>query len=299
MTAYWRRYEGPTWLVAFAIYTGWIALGLFHRQLTPWLAVPAAVYVTAWHSSFQHETIHALRRVPRPLRTLLAFPPLGIWFPYELYRSDHLRHHAVRELTGPQDPERFYVEPAAWLAFPVGLRALYTANATLAGRLVFGPALLIGRTYAREIGRVRMGDRTNLPVWARHIAATALLLWVLQTCAGVAPLIYLAAIAYPAAALGLIRSFAEHRPAENAAERTATVISRSPLSLVFLNNNYHATHHAHPALPWYELPACWRSRDATVRRSEIVYPGFRSIVRDWLVRPIDSPVRAMEAPLST
>ena len=32
------------------------------------------------------------------------------------------------------------------------------------------------------------------------------------------------------------------------------------LSLLFLNNNLHAAHHAEPDLPWYRLPARARSR---------------------------------------
>ena len=29
---------------------------------------------------------------------------------------------------------------------------------------------------------------------------------------------------------------------------------RGPLSLLFLNNNYHVIHHIHPRVPWYKLP---------------------------------------------
>jgi fatty acid desaturase len=293
---WWERYEGPTWLVAFAIYAGWLALAALHRHIAPLLAVALGAYLTAWHSSFQHETIHAMRRVPRRVRTLLAFPPLGVWFPYDVYRREHVQHHGVRELTGPLDPESFYFEPAAWSALPVALRVLYGANQTLAGRLTLGPALLIGRAYAAEIRRLRAGDRSRLRAWLTHLAATAGLLALLQTLAGIAPLTYLACVAYPAASLGLIRSFAEHRAAENAADRTATVVSRSLLSLLFLNNNYHATHHAFPALPWYAIPARWRAGVADGQPERLVYAGgYRQIVRSWLWRAIDSPVRAAAA----
>lgn len=293
MKVWWGRYEGPTWIVAFVIYAGWLALAALHRHVAPWLAVALGAYLTAWHSSFQHETIHAMRRVPRRLRTLLAFPPLGVWFPYVVYRREHVQHHAVRELTGPQDPESFYFEPAAWLALPAALRLLYRFNQTLAGRLTVGPALLIGRAYATEYRRLRAGDRSNMRAWLTHVCATAGLLCLLQTLAGIAPLTYLALVAYPAASLGLIRSFAEHRAAENAGERTATVVSRSALSLLFLNNNYHATHHAFPALPWYAIPGRWHAGIAAGEPTRLVYAGgYRQIARSWLWRPIDSPIRA-------
>jgi fatty acid desaturase len=271
MRSAWRRHEGPTWLVAVAIYGGWIGLALGHRCLPLAIALPLAIYVTAWQSSLQHETIHALRGVPRAMRTLLALPPLGIWFPYELYRREHLQHHATHDLAGPRDPESFYHEPRAWLRTSAPLRALYVVNQTFAGRLVLGPALQIGRNYAGEVRRLTRGDTSHVAVWCRHIVLVAGLLWMLALC-GVNPIAYLVCIAYPAALLALVRSFAEHRYAHSVHERTAIVESRSALSLLFLNNNLHAVHHRYPALPWFEIPNQYR------------------IVRSWLCRPIDSPV---------
>ncbi len=292
MRVRWQRYEGPTWIVALLIYSGWFVVALLHRQLTPWIAVPLAIYLTAWHSSFQHETIHAMRRVPRRVRTLIASPPLGIWFPYELYRREHLRHHAVRELTGPADPESFYVEPEAWFAMPSALRALYLANQTLAGRLLIGPALVVGRAYVREIRLICAGDTAHALLWIRHLAASACVLWFLDAVTGVAPVMYLVVIAYPAASLSLLRSFVEHRAAENPADRTATVVSRSALSLLFLNNNFHATHHERPTLPWYEIPAYWHARQSARPRQGVTYAGgYRQIARSWLWRPFDRLVR--------
>ena len=106
MKGFWRRFEGPTWLVAVTIYGGWIGLALGHRFIPLAIALPFGVYLTAWQSSLQHETIHALRRVPRAVRTLLASAPLGIWFPYEWYRCVHLRDApspipAESDLCGP------------------------------------------------------------------------------------------------------------------------------------------------------------------------------------------------------
>ena len=43
---------------------------------------------------------------------------------------------------------------------------------------------------------------------------------------------------------------------------------RGPLALLFLNNNLHAVHHAHPRLPWYRLPGEYaRRRDEFLRRN--------------------------------
>ncbi len=164
----WYDVEGPTWLVAATIYAGWIALAIWHRSLPLAIVLPLAVYLTAWHASLQHETIHALRRVPRPMRTLVAIVPLGIWFPYEWYRREHLRHHATRDIAGSNDPESFYHDGATWAKMSAPLRALYLLNATFAGRLILGPAIQIVRTYAGEIRRLRSGDRTYVRVWCAH-----------------------------------------------------------------------------------------------------------------------------------
>jgi fatty acid desaturase len=293
MSSIWRRFEGPTWLVAVTIYGGWIALAFEHRHLPLAIAVPLGVYLTAWHSSLQHETIHALRRFPRPVRSLLASLPLGIWFPYAWYRSEHLRHHATRDLAGAQDPESFHHEPEAWLRMGPSLRALYTLNQTFAGRLVLGPALQICRIYTSEVRRLLRGDTTHAAAWCGHFVLVGGLGWFLAR-SGVDPIAYVACVAYPAASLGLVRSFAEHRHARTFRERTTNVESRSALSLLFLNNNLHAVHHRYPAIPWFDLPKQYRiDRERNPCGEEPpALQGYRSVARSWFLRPIDSPVVA-------
>ncbi len=287
MSALWQRVEGPTWLVALAVYGGWIALALAYRHLPLAIVLPCAILLTAWHSSLQHETIHAMRRVPRGVRTLLATPPLGLFYPYEWYRSEHVRHHATRELGSARDPESFVVEPGRVAALWAPLRAVLWANRTLAGRLLFGPALQAVRTYRAAVRAARVGDARIRRIWLQHALLVAAVLAGLGL-AGVNPLAYLTLVAYPAASLGLIRSFAEHRDADEAHERTVTVESRSLLSLLFLNNNLHAIHHASPSLPWYELPARYRreSRHGAFWAATPRVRGYRSIARSWLFRPL-------------
>jgi fatty acid desaturase len=294
----WRRVEGPTWLVALAVYGGWIALTVAHRRIPLAIALPCAIFLTAWHSSLQHETIHAMRRVPRVVRTLLGTPPLGLFYPYEWYRAEHVRHHATRDLGSALDPESFALEPARVARLWAPLRAILRANRTLAGRLLFGPALQAARTYRAAFRAVRGGDARARGIWLRHALLVAVVLAGLRL-AGVDPLAYLALVAYPAASLGLIRSFAEHRDADDALERTAIVESRSLLSLLFLNNNLHAIHHASPSLPWYELPARYR-RECRLGKIAETTPrlrGYRSVARSWLFRPMSpsEPVRLARA----
>jgi fatty acid desaturase len=283
----WHTFEGPTWLVASAIYGGWVALALGYRHLSPAIVLPFAIFLTAWHSSLQHETIHAMRRVPSRVRALLATPPLGVFYPYAWYRDQHARHHATRELGSATDPESFAIDTARMEALSRPLHLILSANGTLAGRLVFGPAIQIVRTYRMAFDAIRTGDVDVRSIWLKHFLYIALLFTALQF-EGINPIAYLALVAYPAASLGLIRSFAEHREADDWSERTAIVESRSLLSLLFLNNNLHATHHALPSLPWYELPARY-DRD---RRTGALSPatprlrGYRHVARSRFLQPL-------------
>jgi fatty acid desaturase len=71
--------------------------------------------------------------------------------------------------------------------------------------------------------------------------------------------------------------------------------SRGPLSLLFLNNNFHVVHHMHPNVPWYRLPALYFSnRDHYLRRNEgYLYSNYTQIIREYLFRakdPVPHPI---------
>ena len=107
--------DGPTWLVALALYAAWVLLVWFNARLPWWVIMPVGAYLIAWHFSLQHEAIHSFRGVPAWLRFAVVFPPLGLWFPYPLYRKSHTTHHRDIHLTIPGvDPESYYVRQADW-----------------------------------------------------------------------------------------------------------------------------------------------------------------------------------------
>ena len=92
--------------------------------------------------------------------------------------------------------------------------------------------------------------------------------------------------------LTLMRSYLEHRPSDDQAEST-TIVERAPVfGLLFLNNNLHAAHHDNPSLPWYALPAAYRSdRDRFVAHNGgYVFSGYLDIARRYLLKPKDSPL---------
>jgi fatty acid desaturase len=289
-----QQREAPTWLLAAAIYVGWAGLTWFYASVPWWLVLPFGAWLVAWHNSFQHEAVHGHpSRHPR-VNAALAWPPLGLWMPYAIYRDSHLAHHRAPALTDPvADPESFYVTHERWAAMSRPARAILIANNTLAGRMIVGPWLAVGRFWATEARRVLAGDFRHVRAWLLHLVLSALLLvWVTVAC-GIPVLEYLLLFAWPGLSLTLLRSFAEHRPAAGQDARSA-VVEAGPLpGLLFLNNNLHALHHARPDLPWYALPRVWRrDRDAILHGNGgyLFAGGYLEVARRFALVPRDLPV---------
>ncbi len=298
----WKRYEGPTWAVATIVYGWWGLLVWFHAGVPWWLTIPLGAFVIAWHNSLQHETIHALVRVPRAMRVALGFPPLGLWIPYPIYCRSHRRHHRDTWLTDPvEDPESYYHREEAWLIYPQAIRAVYLFNQTLIGRLTVGPLLHLSSFLKRETLRVVAGDRSNLPDWAWHAVSVSVLLFLVSGVAGMPLWQYLAFVVYPGLCLGMLRSFCEHRFADRIEHRTAIVESGFPLNLLFLNNNLHLVHHLSPALPWYRIPAAWRELRAELleHNGGFYFAGYSQIAAQHWVRPAFIPTQPKEATVSS
>lgn len=270
---WWHRVEAPTWLVATAIYAGFGLLTWHWTMLPGWLVLPAGAWLVAWHASLQHECLHG-HPTRRPwINRLVAGPSLWLWLPYDLYRTEHTRHHRAPRLTDPTcDPESFYVDAAAWRRMPPWQRRLLVAHNTLAGRLLLGPPWLLLR-FAAGLARQRVAWRA----WTWHgLGLTVLFgwLWLCRVPAGE----YLLLAAWPGLALTLVRSFHEHRAAQGGGD-TVTVERAGPLALLFLNNHRHAAHHAQPSAPWYTLRPEGGYRVAS----------YAQLARAYAFRPKDLP----------
>jgi fatty acid desaturase len=290
----WRKYEGPTWVVATIVYGSWTLLVWFHAFIPWWLMAPLGAFVIAWHNSLQHETIHALIRVPRSVRFGLGFAPLGFVVPYPIYYRSHRRHHRDASLTDPlEDPESYYHREDAWLGYPHALRAVFLFNQTLIGRLTVGPFLYVSRFLYREARCVLAGDRSNLRAWAGHALGVGVLLFWVGEVARMPVWQYFVFLVYPGLCLGMLRSFCEHRYADRVGHRTAIVESGFPFNLLFLNNNLHLIHHLSPALPWYRIPAVWRDLRAELieHNGGFYYTGYAQIMRKHFVRPVFIPAQ--------
>jgi fatty acid desaturase len=282
------RFEAPTLALSALIYGGWLGLTVFWHGLPIWLASPLGAWLCAWQMSLQHEVIHGHPTRSQRFNDLIGSPPLSLWLPYGLYRDSHRRHHRDAHLTDPlEDPESTYMSLEAWRRAGPLRRGLHRACNTFIGRLVLGPPRAVVVFWGRQAWRIAAGRGPFARVCLAHGLGVALVLvWVCGVC-HIGLLTYGLGVVYPATALIMIRSLAEHRAAEGAGDRTAVVEHAGLLGWLFLNNNLHLLHHAQPHLPWYALPAQWRATRAdllTARRGP-VYRSYLEIAVLYAFRP--------------
>jgi fatty acid desaturase len=289
-----RNIEWPTVAVAVAIYSAWLTVTYLFRTFPPLLLFVAGGWLTAWHSSLQHEVIHGHPTPSRRINLFIGAVPISLWLPFELYRRSHLQHHEAESVTEPgRDPESRYLAQRGGL-FGRMERMLAAIEGPLVGRLLIGPPLEIIRSLAKDVTAAVRGDRATLRAWAWHaVGAAPLLVWLRCVCH--LPLsTYAVFFIYPGTALLLLRSFAEHRAHPLPTRRVAVVEHAPFLGLLFLHNNLHAAHHAWPELAWYRLPRIYRQHRSRLLRDNggLVYAGYQDVLRRFLLRPHDRRTHA-------
>lgn len=288
------RIEGPTWMVIGAIYGGWVAVLVAASAWMPlWAALTMLAVLVTWHGHLQHEILHGHPTRNAFLNALLGLPPLGLFYPYSVFKRSHLDHHRAAELSSPDgDVESFYVTPETWARFGRIRRTLLIVNNTMLGRFLLGPLLSLPPFFVGQLRRILSGDPVAAREWALHGVLVAGLLYGVQTYAGIDAWLYLVAVAYPGHGLLMIRSYAEHRPSAVADERTAIVEGNWFFSLLYLCNNLHVVHHEHPGMPWYEIPGYFKvHRDDILRRNGgYRFRSYGDLARRFLLKPKDHPV---------
>jgi fatty acid desaturase len=213
--------------------------------------------------------------------------PIGLVWPYRRFKALHLCHHADERLTDPfDDPESYYRALWQYRTLPGWLRALLRFNNTMIGRLLIGPLMANAGFLAGEVRLLVAGDRAVRRAWLHHMAGLAVVVPVVVFAFGMPFWLYLLVPAYIGQSLIAIRTFAEHQWSERPDGRTI-IVERSPLSLLFLNNNLHLVHHKMPNVAWYDLPGHFRARrEEWVRMNGgYVYPGYLALLRDFAFRP--------------
>lgn len=286
-----EQIEWPTWLLLAAAYASWILLTLNWAAIPGWILWLAGGYTVALHSSLQHEAIHGHPTANARVNLALAWPPLALWLPIELYLENHLRHHR-NELTNPEsDPESYYLPHEKWRSLKRWQQYLLIANNCFLGRILIGPFLAAGGQWRGEFRLLRAGDYRHAAILLRHAISVALLLfWLIAVCE--IPLyLYLLAFAWPGTSLMLVRSFLEHRYDPEEARRTVLVDGCPLTRLLFLNNNYHWIHHYYPGLAWYRIPRVARQQreEVLARNGNYAYSGYWSIAWRYLLKPWTHP----------
>jgi fatty acid desaturase len=147
------------------------------------------------------------------------------------------------------------VTAESWQRFSAWQRRLIHLRNTFWGRLLLAPLMDIIHTLNSALRAFREGDRRAIAMWSLHLLLlTGLLTWM--AAQGFSPLWFVLAVSYPALALTKVRSFLEHRAADDPLARSVINEAGLPWRVLFLNLNYHAVHHDLPGVPGTLYVSC-------------------------------------------
>ena len=228
----------------------------------------------------------AIRPATRCLNEALVFLPLGLFYPFRRFKVLHLTHHNDERLTDPyDDPESYYRSAMDWEKIPFWLKRVLEVNNTMLGRFFLGPALMSGGFAWSEIQRMRRGERRVQLAWLLHLTGMVPLYLIVTRLFHMPFWLYVLVPAYFGLSLITIRTYAEHRWSETPEGRTI-IVERSPLGLLFLNNNLHLVHHKNPTTPWYDLPRLFTERRAewVAMNEGYVFKGYLALFRAFALK---------------
>ncbi|MET0941390.1 MAG: fatty acid desaturase [Mesorhizobium sp.] len=294
--------EWPTVILILVCYTSWLAAGIFLWPTFPIAALLVMAIMVALQSSLVHEVLHGHPTRDARINEALIFLPIGVVWPFRRFKTIHLRHHADERLTDPlDDPESYY--RALWQheELPDTMKRLLRVNNTMVGRFILGPWLSSIGFMLDDAKMIAEGDHSVRQAWLFHAVGLLVVIPVVTFGFGIPLWIYLLGPVWLGQSFIAIRTFAEHQWSENPEGRTI-IIERTPLSLLFLNNNLHFVHHKNPTVAWYRLPRLFRERrDEWVRMNNgYVFPNYFALLRSFAFRakePVVHPAlrRAPEA----
>jgi fatty acid desaturase len=84
----------------------------------------------------------------------------------------------------------------------------------------------------------------------------------------------------------MVRTFLEHQAHEKVRGRSVIIERGGFFAFLFLNNSYHAVHHAYPGYAWYRLPELFftnRERFLKINKG-YAYSSYREIFRRYLFK---------------
>ncbi|MEQ8297243.1 MAG: fatty acid desaturase [Nitratireductor sp.] len=287
--------EWPTLALIVICYGAWLGIGLLVWPAWPAIAIVLLGIVLALQASLMHEVCHGHPTRNARINEALVFLPLGLVWPYRRFRSIHLRHHADARLTDPfDDPESYYQALWRYEAMPAAMKLLLRVNNTMVGRLLLNPWLGSIGFFVTEAGLMLRGARAVRRAWLLHAAGLVTVAPVIVFLFDMPLWLYVVGPVWIGQALISVRTYAEHQWSERPDGRTI-IVERSPLALLFLNNNLHLVHHTLPQAPWYRLPKLFaeRRREWIDRNEGYVFPNYFALFRSFAFRakePVAHPV---------
>lgn len=220
-----------------------------------WLRLLMLVPFLTLYSSVQHEFIHGHPFKSQTLNDLLVIVPFTLLVPYQRFKDTHLAHHADCSLCDPyDDPESWYQPNGIWQERSAISQAVFNFNNTLFGRMILGPAIAMTGFFKCDLANILKGNWRIGVKWIWHFASVGILLSAVADY-GQLPIMYYLIAAYLGMSLLMVRTFLEHRAHEDESQRTVIIERGGIFGFLFLNNSFHAVHHAHPGISWYRLPA--------------------------------------------
>jgi fatty acid desaturase len=108
---------------------------------------------------------------------------------------------------------------------------------------------------------------------------------------GIPAWLYLVGFVMMGQSFTLLRSFVEHCAVAEGT-RSAVVKAGPVMSLMYLNNNLHHTHHADPSTPWYALPKLNRELGSDERAevgAGLYQRGYFEVAKRNFIRPFCQP----------
>jgi fatty acid desaturase len=248
-----------------------ICVGIAAQPLTPWgLLALAATFGVVMNSVYAviHEADHGMLFTDRRLNDAggmlmsLFFPA-----PFHLLRQGHLGHHMRNRSDDEAFDLYFEGEHPIWKCLQLygTLTGLYWLVAVLSNFVVLAFPFVMQRQYFTfDRPSAAFMDALN-PRYSRVIRLEALAAIALHTTLvwtlGIPLLTY--AVMYAGfgvswSAMQYVHHFGTTR---HVLEGARNLWIWAPLDALWLNHNWHLTHHKHPTVPWIHLPGLGRSEN--------------------------------------
>ena len=283
--------ELPTLLLTVCVYFCWWYLTVL-MATAPAVAAPLLIITITLHGSLVHEIIHGHPTRWILLNTVLGYLPLGLIYPFHLFKQLHLTHHTDANLTIPGlDPESFFHHPDTWQQKCRVSRSLHWFNMTLVGRLLLGPIFSTVDVLSRCF-RDLTGNSKNqrLWLWGSHFLTVPAIIWFAGS-GDLRLMVNYVLCAYVAMSLLGMRSFYEHRTAGPIEQRIVVVNACHFFKFLFLSNNFHVTHHRYPWMPWYMLERRFHAEyEGTLKSNGNFYFDGYAKWLNYLFTPVASPI---------